>query len=262
MEYKVHSISSKSCLHKNNEDNYFISDDYVIIADGMGGECDGDIASRLAVDAIASVISEGSPEMSTESDIRKMLDNAIYRADSKILEYIENNPGSFGMGTTVLLTIKNGDCLYIAWCGDSHCYTFDKGRLNSLTKDHSYVQELIDSGEITVAQSYAHPDNNLITRYVGGGVESCNPDFCIHRPSASEIIIMCSDGLSGYCQLNDIEKVVSSNTDVSQLPKQLRDLAVSHGSDDDITIIVLVPQSDASIRHEDFFGWLKRVICK
>lgn len=260
MEYKVQTITSKSRLHKNNEDSFLVSDDFIIVADGMGGECDGDIASRMAIDAVVDHLSK-FPEGSSESDVRKLLDGAIEHADSKILEYIDRNPDSFGMGTTILITMRRNDRFFISWCGDSHCYSYDNGHLKSLTKDHSYVQELIDAGHISVKESFAHPDNNLITRYVGGGKETCAPDFKFHNLSESETIIMCSDGLSGYCQLKDIEEVISSNKNVSQLPKQLHDLAISHGSDDDITIVVLTPEQRPS-RHPDgsLIGWFKKVL--
>ena len=261
MEYKAHHITSKSSLHVNNEDSFRVSDDYVIVADGMGGERDGAVASRLAVDAIAGVLSGGMHLAADETGMKKLLADAIDCADSRILEYIGRNPDSFGMGTTVLLAIRKEDRIFISWCGDSHCYSYDNGCLHSLTKDHSYVQELVDAGEISEEESYAHPDNNLITRYVGGGKETCGPDFISRRLSGSEVIIMCSDGLSGYCQSKEIEKVVAKCKDMSRLPSRLRNLALRHGSDDDITIVVLAPMSVNLGNHEaSIFGWLKKMM--
>ncbi len=164
MEYTVHSTTSKSRLHKNNEDSYFICDDYIIIADGMGGECNGDIASRIAVDTIAEILSRTLISSASDSDIKELATDAILSADSKILDYVDNNPDSFGMGTTVLVAIRKRGKLYVSWCGDSHCYAFSDGHLKSITKDHSYVQKLIDSRQITEEESYTHPNNNLITR--------------------------------------------------------------------------------------------------
>lgn len=263
MEYSVHSYTTKSNLHTNNEDSHLICDDYIIIADGMGGESDGDIASRLAVESIDSILSQNISKVSTEKGINDLLSKAIYNADSKILDYIEYNPDSIGMGTTTLLALRKNDNLFVSWCGDSHCYTYKGGKITSITKDHSYVQQLIDAGHLTVDESFSHPNNNLITRFVGGGVDTCIPDFRKYRISDSEMIIFCSDGLSGYCKEEDICKTVRNNQNIKDLPKQLSDLAISHGSNDDITIIILAPRSyRVTYNSNSIFRWFKKLIHK
>ncbi len=227
----------------------------------MGGECNGDIASRIAVDTIAEILSRTLISSASDSDIKELATDAILSADSKILDYVDNNPDSFGMGTTVLVAIRKRGKLYVSWCGDSHCYAFSDGHLKSITKDHSYVQKLIDSRQITEEESYTHPNNNLITRYVGGGIELCIPDFCCYEISDSDIIILCSDGLSGYCQLKDIENMIAINSDLTKLPSQLLNLAVLHGSDDDITVVVLYSDVCNSVKSgNSIFKWLKEVM--
>lgn len=262
MEYNIFSYTKKSAHHTDNEDSHFICDDYIIVADGMGGERDGDIASHLAVDSINSVLSQNISKVSSEKEINVLLSKAVYNADSKISDYIEDNPDSFGMGTTILVSIRKEDNLFISWCGDSHCYAYKGGEVISLTKDHSYVQQLIDSGQLTVEESFTHPNNNLITRFAGGGRETCIPDFCKHHVSDSELIIFCSDGLSGYCKAEDICKTIRNNQNIQELPEQLADLAISHGSVDDITIIILAPQSYvAAATKKTLFGWFKKLFC-
>lgn len=258
MEYTVRSFTAKSRHHESNEDHCLVCDDYIIIADGMGGQCDGYMASRIAVESIASILSGALSGVSSECEIRELSDRAIRRADSAISDYVAENPDSFGMGTTVLLAVRKDDMLFISWCGDSHCYTYNDGKIKSLTKDHSFVQELIDSGHITVEESFTHPDNNLITRFVGGGEETCVPDFCTHRVADSEIIILCSDGLSGYCKPDDIARYVTRKRDVDVLPEHLSELAVRSGSDDDITIVVLAHGNRAAVKNSrSIFGWFK-----
>jgi len=261
MEYSIRSCTKKGRLHTNNEDSHFICDDYIIVADGMGGESDGDIASSIAVESIVSILSEDIAKVSSESDIKDISNKAICKADSDISEYIDEHPDSYGMGTTVLLAVRKDDILYISWCGDSHCYSYKNGKLNSITKDHSYVQDLIDSGIISIEESYAHPDNNLITRYVGGGKDTCIPDFCSHRISGSEIVILCSDGLSGYCQMKDVENMIAMNRDLAKLPSELLNLATRQGSDDDITIVVFYPNTYSLVKKDNkFFRWLEKVM--
>lgn len=260
MEYTVYSYTKKSSLHPNNEDNHFICDDYIVIADGMGGESDGDIASRIAIESTVPILSQELSSESSDSQIKEISARAIYTGDSKILEYVDEHPDSFGMGTTVLLAIRKCDNLYISWCGDSHCYLYKNGKVSSLTKDHSYVQQLIDSGNISIEESFTHPNNNLITRYVGGGHKTCIPDFCTHQISDNEIIVLCSDGLSGYCKHNDIAKEIRRVTSMVELPKVLSDLAMRHGSDDDITIVTLIPKSYSPHRTLDSkLDWIKKI---
>lgn len=261
MEYEVRSHTTKSNHHKKNEDCHFICDDYIIVADGMGGESDGDVASRIAVESIDSVLSQNLADTYSDTDIKELSNKAIYSADSKINEYIERHPDSFGMGTTILLAIMKDNKLFISWCGDSHCYSYRNGKVVSITKDHSYVQELIDSGEITIDESFTHPDNNMITRFVGGGEDACKPDFIVHQITDSEIIILCSDGLSGYCKQKDIEHEITNNPQAESLPEQLTMLAKAHGSDDDITIVILAHKMQKNGKKTNsMFRWLTSLI--
>ena len=241
MEFVTRFISEKGQSHELNEDSFVVHDDYVIVADGMGGESSGDIASKLAIQVISDLLNNYLAEATSEKDVRNLSVQAIKEADSNILKYVSEHPESDGMGTTVLLFIRKGDKGYITWCGDSRCYSYSGQKLHSLTKDHSYVQELIDRNEISIEESFTHPDNNLITKFVGGGEDICAPDFLSYNLSEDSTIVLCSDGLSGYCKNKDIEKVISSSKK-EELSSQLFQLAIKNGSDDDITIVTLAPK--------------------
>lgn len=252
----IHHTTSKSRYHDKNEDNYFIGDHFIIVADGMGGESNGDIASRIAVDTISNVLTDRIPEHCDEG-INDLMFNAIIQVDKNIANYVDEHPESYGMGTTVLLMIYQNDIVSIAWCGDSRCYAYNDGKLCALTTDHSYVQELIDAKKITIEDSFSHPDNNLITRFVGGGETTCKPEYITHHIKDSEVIILCSDGLSGYCKASEIENTIISNHDISSLPEQLTKLAIAHGSDDDITIVTF--SSEPSMhKHSSILDWFRR----
>lgn len=254
MKYIVTSASVKSRCHTLNEDCCFTAPRFIIVADGMGGENCGEVASKIAVDVVASTLNDGlAGDLPYDSAVQ-LSRNAIMKADDSIISYSTTHPGAFGMGTTILLIIQIGQELCIAWCGDSRCYVYNKKNgLHCLTKDHSYVQDLIDEDKITIEESYSHPDSNLITRYVGGGDKVCIPDFTSYQMRQGDILIACSDGLSGYCRDKDIEYCVCENADSSHLPRLLIDLALSYGSDDDITIVTMAYPNETSI-----FGWLKR----
>lgn len=254
----VYYTTTKGKYHKNNEDSLFIGDRFIIIADGMGGENNGDIASKIAVDTISRYL-----KVNLNSDnilnLKEIMFSAIKKADDDISKYAEAHHESYGMGTTVLLLVYGDDLISVAWCGDSRCYTYKEGELQSLTKDHSYVQELIDANKISVEESFTHPDNNLITRYVGGGKNTCEPEFISYNMMDVDTIILCSDGLSGYCRINEIRHLLSSNTDPSLLPSLLTDMAIDHGSDDDITIVILsTGNANFPKKHISILDWLRR----
>lgn len=255
MKHCFYTFTAKSPRHIGNEDSHAVGDCFAIVADGMGGEGNGDIASRLAVDAISSFLRENAKDCSSESGAMEMMRRAILCANGKITSFIDSNPESMGMGTTVLILFIYGGNALICWCGDSHCYSYKGGKLQSLTKDHSYVQELIDKGMITIDESFSHPDSCVITRFVGGEEEDCEPDFRTVPLSSSELFILCSDGLSGYCRKEEIEKAVAQNKDIAMLPKELHELAISHGSDDDFTLILVSPRPYQ--KSKSLLGWLK-----
>lgn len=252
----MYHSTTKGKYHERNEDSLSIGSNFIIVADGMGGESSGDVASKIAVDTISNYLDQNL-NGEFNGDIKEMMFNAIKQADCSISKHIDDNPDSYGMGTTVLLMVYLNESIFVAWCGDSRCYAYNGGHLRSLTKDHSYVQELIDANVISVEDSYTHPDNNLITRYVGGGDETCEPEYAFLEINDSDIIVLCSDGLSGYCLDKDINNIISVNSDLSMLPKLLTDLAIQHGSDDDITVVALCSDRKKRPRKgSSLFKWL------
>lgn len=238
MEYTVRTVTARSRHHDKNEDSLFVADDrLIIIADGMGGENDGDVASQMAVKTIADKLCLCMTDGMSPQEVRQLSFEAIRKADEEICSYTLSHPDSLGMGTTVIIVFRDVSRLYISWCGDSRCYGYNSHLgIRNLTKDHSYVQELIDSGRLTEEESLTHPDNNLITRFVGGGSETCIPDFVSYQIEYDDIFVICSDGLSGYCKNDEIEQTIRQTSDVGNLAATLLDLAIEQGSEDDITI--------------------------
>lgn len=259
MEFHINSATVKGRWHEKNEDCFICNDKYIVIADGMGGEACGEVASNIAVSSISSCLDGHIEEARSADEIRKLMFSAISCADSEILKFVESHPEADGMGTTVVIMVRQGDWLYVAWCGDSRCYYYDPSkRLCSLTVDHSYVQRLIDQGEITVDESFTHPDNNLITKYVGGGEDTCAPEFVSSRIEDDGSVILCSDGLSGYCRTEEIERELQSDVHCG-LPERLMKLALSKGSDDDITIVTLTPKGENSRGKGPLRSWFKKL---
>ena len=252
MPYSVSSATAKSPCHATNEDCFLVAPRYAIVADGMGGESCGDVASRIAVDTMARILDDSLPAAGalTPDTARGAMFAAIAAADRAVMQYADAHPDATGMGTTALILVHDACGVFVAWCGDSHCYVFHDHALLSPTKDHSYVQQLIDSHEITIEESFSHPDNNLITRYVGGGADTCLPEFAAYTPAPNDIFVLCSDGLSGYCRTADVARTIADSADADRLADRLLTLATSRGSDDDITIVAMRPRRQS---------WLSRL---
>lgn len=259
MELITRSITAKSRCHENNEDSFICKDKYIVVADGMGGEACGDVASKVAISTISSFLDSSLDETCSVDDIRELTFSAISKADKEIIEYVTSHPEADGMGTTVLVLIHINQNLYVAWCGDSRCYYYDSSkRLSQLTTDHSYVQQLIDEGRISADEAFSHPDNNLVTRYVGGGEETCKPEFVSSKLDLDGCVILCSDGLSGYCKNDEIEQELRLCPH-DNIPKRLLELAIQKGSDDDITIVTLTPKVESPKCRTSMLSWLKKL---
>lgn len=254
--FTISSVSVPGLSHSANEDSYYVGDNFVIIADGMGGEQAGDVASRIAIESVSAMLNDNACNALSSAQLHDVLKTAINKADENISAYIDLHPDCYGMGSTVIIIAFCGSEMIVAWCGDSHCYVLNGGHIKSLTRDHSYVRDLVDAGEITPEEAFKHPDNNLITRFVGGGSEYCIPEFSVHPLDEADSIILCSDGLSGYCKENDIEAVLASSTDRFSVANQLKELAMDSGSDDDITIVSLMA-ADSEECHASFLSRFK-----
>ncbi|MCH5224528.1 MAG: serine/threonine-protein phosphatase [Muribaculaceae bacterium] len=238
MAFTFYGFSEKSPHHRLNEDSFKTGDNFVVISDGMGGEQSGEIASKIVVDCIYDYLKNMVSMEQKEEEIRDSLKYIIKEADAKIQNYIAANPDSFGMGATVIVAFFQTEKLILAWVGDSHCFLYRDGSLVSLSKDHSYVENLIDEGKISREESFQHPQNNLVTRYIGGGEEWCKPDIKSSPLKPDDVVILCSDGLSGYCREEEIENECETDVQPKRLIKRLSRQSKFNGCDDDLTIVV------------------------
>ncbi len=240
----------------NNEDCfgiYEIGGNAVLFAvcDGMGGENAGEIASRLALDAFSETVLAFchlhlKNEMLTLSlrEAELIFYNAAEYANHILLEHQKKHPEHAGMGTTLVAALVC-DGKSIAWInlGDSRLYTIDQKDILQVSKDHSYLQYMIDTGEITAAEAQNSPARNLITRAVGIEKE-VSPDIDLFELSDEETaetaLLLCSDGLSGALPEDEC-MTIANRRDLS--PEQKADLmikgAIKHGSTDNITLILV-----------------------
>lgn len=259
MEMTVSGATRKGRFHDCNEDRFVANERFVIVADGMGGQSSGEVASRIAVDTIEKTLKEGLDGSLTADAVRELVLSAIRKADEEVRGYADSHPESDGLGSTVAAMVRLGRDVCMVWCGDSRCYVYGRGRgLRLLTKDHSLVQGMVDSGEITAEEAMTHPDNNVITRFVGGGEDTCIPESAFYRMDDADVMITCSDGLSGYCTDKEMERRIAVTADRRVLSESLLELALERGSDDDITIVAMAADDRREKSGGGLFGWLRR----
>ena len=188
----------------------------LVVCDGMGGMNAGKIASDLAVNTIREWFAAEKllPEiMATPEAIMQYIEQAIIAADVKIKNAGQQNKDCAGMGSTIVLAWIVGANVYIGWCGDSRAYRFNPVfGLEQLSHDHSYVQELVDSGKLSNALAFDHPDSYIVTRSLGDMRHHVCPDVAFFPLYNNDIILLCSDGLSGVLRDEEIESIMSTNS--------------------------------------------------
>ncbi|MFX0549120.1 Stp1/IreP family PP2C-type Ser/Thr phosphatase [Hathewaya histolytica] len=208
---------------------------YYIVADGMGGHNAGEVASNIAVNHTINFIKEAS--LKNPIEYKDILKKAIEMANTHIYLLSKEKESYCGMGTTVTACLINNNKIYIANVGDSSCIVIKSdSNIEKITKDHSLVQELIDSGSITIEQALRHPNKNIITRALGTN-EKVRIDIYEFDNIGFSKIILCSDGLTNGVSLEEILTIVTKyNSEVAS--KKLVELSKENGSKDNISVIV------------------------
>ena len=218
------------------------------VVDGMGGTNAGEVAARLAIESLQNTFASSRLDaiIASEEKIKTFLSDLVTTADQFLNEHMTSHPETIGMGTTLVLCWILGDKAHIAWCGDSRCYVFNpRTGLKPLTKDHSYVQELIDKGELTEEEALTHPDSNLITRGLGDMDSPAIADITSHPIQSNDLFLLCSDGLCGYCNNKTIEGVLTSHYhDIDECCESLMELALNAGGYDNICVALASVHND------------------
>ena len=210
----------------------------LVVADGMGGHAKGEEASKIALSAISrSVISE----LVNDTPFTKLLEQGIQNANQDILDYTTRNPESSGMGTTSVCAIVEGNAVHLANVGDSRAYVISDDEIRRVTKDHSFVQSLVDQGEITEAESREHPQKNVITKAVGIGT-SIEADTMRLTLDSDESLLLCCDGVIAHLPDDDIHKIIRDSPDPQTACQEIVDMANERGGSDNISLIILSPE--------------------
>ncbi len=210
-----------------------------VVADGMGGAAAGEIASDLAVDTIYNhmVSSWGNDEENTEQRFAFRLREAVEVANAQIHEYAKSHPEHRGMGTTTTAAGVYDGALYLTQIGDSRGYLIRGDKITQITKDQSLMQRLVDAGELTEEEAAVSERRNIILQALGPDPH-VKVDLTRQDLRNGDVVIMCSDGLSGLVQKDDMLRVVRATSDLVEVCRELIDLANSRGGPDNITCIV------------------------
>lgn len=218
-------------IRSGNEDSYVALPEYGLwlVADGMGGQEAGEVASAIAAYTVCEAIKQDAT-----------LEQAIEQAHDTIRAASENTAANQGMGTTIVALLVQGNSYQIAWVGDSRAYLWDLRRLQRLTRDHSMVQELVDAGAITAEQATTHPQRNIITQSVGvPTVEGPRIEVLEGQWRAGQHILLCSDGLSTELLDGEIRNTLADAVSPQDGARQLLRAALSRGGHDNITVMVV-----------------------
>ena len=238
---RIFAKTDKGLVRSINQDCYaanILCDEsaLTIVCDGMGGASAGDIASKTAVEEIAHYITRSyTPDMSSD-DILKLLDNAIASANIEVFTLSQKNENLKGMGTTVVAAIVGDSRAVICNAGDSRAYLVGK-ELLQITRDHSIVQSLVESGKISPEEARVHPEKNVITRALGVE-ENILVDSYVVDIEESDMILLCTDGLSNYADSESILRIVKDNA-LDKTTDLLIKKANAGGGRDNITAAVI-----------------------
>ncbi len=210
---------------------------WAVVCDGMGGAAGGNFASAMASKFISERITASYREGMSDISIKNMLTSAIIAANVSVYDKGQSDPELTGMGTTVVVAILVNDSLYIAHVGDSRAYILSNGKLTQLTKDHSFVQEMVDNGKLTPDEAKDDPRKNYITRALGVNSD-VRVDFCQEYISDNDVIILCTDGLTNYVSDDEILNLTNDGN-VNEYTERLVNKANENGGGDNVTVVTL-----------------------
>lgn len=231
--------SDVGCVRPHNEDSYLVQSPLFCVCDGMGGHAAGEVASSIAVETIAKT--------APQSADAARLAAAVEAANAAVIEAALNGLGKPGMGCTATCAYIENDTLAIAHVGDSRAYLLHEGTLIRVTRDHSYVEELVDAGEITADEARVHPNRSVITRALGSDPAMYADHFTLHIEEGDRLIL-CSDGLSSMIPDSDIENIATQSSSAQICVDNLVDAALAAGGHDNVTVVVVDLVDDGVMR--------------
>ena len=222
--------SDVGLVRGHNEDSFLLRAPLFVVSDGMGGHAAGEVASSITVETI------GNRAPGTADDV--LLGAAVEAANASVIEAAEAGVGKPGMGCTATAVLIEKNKMAVAHVGDSRAYVLRHGTLVRVTHDHSYVEELVDSGQITADEARTHPSRSIITRALGSDPDMYADHFSLEVENGDRIVL-CSDGLSSMVPDSEIEALAVSSATPQQAADNLVAAALTAGGADNVTVVVV-----------------------
>jgi serine/threonine protein phosphatase PrpC len=232
--------SDVGLVRSTNQDSGYAGPHLLVIADGMGGHVGGDVASSLAIGELAPLDDE-----SHGTDGLTHLSQAVLSAHRQLLGRVSEEPALSGMGTTVTALLRTGTRFALAHIGDSRAYLLRDGTLVQITRDHTFVQTLVDEGRLTPAEAEQHPQRSVLMRVLSDVVDDVEPDLSMRETRIGDRYLLCSDGLSGVVSFDTLTDTLAAGKDPETTCDVLVQLALRSGAPDNVTCIVADVVDDA-----------------
>ncbi|WLI89474.1 Stp1/IreP family PP2C-type Ser/Thr phosphatase [Massilia sp. R2A-15] len=230
------SLTHSGMVRSHNEDHHMVdaARGLAILADGMGGYNAGEVASEMAVSQLAAGLGDAAADAAPAALVRRQVE----RINAAIYDAAQSQPQCAGMGTTLVSALFRPGRMTVAHVGDSRLYRWRGGAFQAITRDHSLLQEQIDSGLISVEEARRSHNKNLVTRALG--VEpTVEVEVHEHDTQPGDLYLLCSDGLNDMVADDDIERVLHAyGTQLSAAAQQLVQLANHNGGRDNVTVIL------------------------
>ena len=225
--------SDVGLVRSNNQDSAYAGSHLLVVADGMGGHAGGDVASSVAIGRLAALDSE-----TPASDIVATLEESVLEANQEILRRARDEPQLRGLGTTITALLRAEGKFALAHIGDSRAYLLRDEETVQITKDHTFVQRLLDEGRLTEDEAERHPQRSVLMRVLGDVDADPELDLSLRAAHVGDRWLLCSDGLSGLVSLDTIDATLKDIEDPGECADALVQLALKGGGPDNITCIV------------------------
>ena len=234
--FETSARSAIGLVRQGNEDSGFVSSQLIAVADGMGGHAAGEVASRIAIKVLHSLVPALVSVDVDEDSVEDLLMHSLHSIDSEISVVTDEEIEKRGMGTTLTALLIRDKYISLLHVGDSRCYRLRGNTLEQLSNDHTVIQELLDQGAISVAEAAEHPQRSMLTQALRGDGD-VTPVLQMYEVKKGDRYLLCSDGLSGVLTEKEI-KIGLKKTDKDEAVKFLVDATYVNGAPDNVTVLI------------------------
>jgi len=244
--YNIYGMTDMGSVRTSNEDGFAVNEvviaagDYradantdflTVVCDGMGGESSGDVASAIALKAFARA--EG---IAGKDDLKRLVEQTV---QDDLQRHMDRHPQTKGMGTTAAGVLCRSDRMTIFHIGDSRVYRFRDGFIKPLTKDHSLVETLFDTGQISYQDKRTHPERHVLLRSLGQPQVQVEIQELPHSAEVGDLFLICTDGLTEYVTEDELEALLQEPKPLDQLAQEMVRRAKAGGGADNITVVLI-----------------------